>query len=259
MLIPSLLSSLALLAAPSARLAQAEPPTQEASQDFDARLKELVDRFNAKRQEVIQAYRDAKTDEERSKILEGLPGADWAPEFRAVAEQAGDGQAAVRAWMWVFRLVEEPAEKLEALAILTNDHLESPAIEELPGELRYAGYEIGNEAVVDALRRLFEGSPVRSIQGQSLFTLGAVLSEAKDDASRAEGRSCFETVMADFSDVPYRSGTLKDAASGFLFEMDHLQIGMAAPDFEAIDENGVAWKLSDYRGKVVIVDFWGYW
>ena len=25
------------------------------------------------------------------------------------------------------------------------------------------------------------------------------------------------------------------------------------------DENGVSWKLSDYRGKVVVVDFWGFW
>jgi peroxiredoxin len=34
---------------------------------------------------------------------------------------------------------------------------------------------------------------------------------------------------------------------------------MLAPDFEAVDENGAAWKLSDYRGKVVVVDFWGNW
>jgi cytochrome oxidase Cu insertion factor (SCO1/SenC/PrrC family) len=32
-----------------------------------------------------------------------------------------------------------------------------------------------------------------------------------------------------------------------------------APDFEAVDENGVKFKLSDYRGKVVVLDFWGFW
>lgn len=251
--------SLFLLAGPPVLFAQAEPAGQEAVQTLDERLKAIVDRFNQRRGEVIDAYRAAETDEERSKILQGMPGADFVPDFRALAEEAGDSEAGVRAWMWVFRLVEKPEEKTEVLTILTSDHIESPALAELPSELRYAGYEIGNDPVVDALRRLFEGSPVRSIQGQSLFTLGAVLTDMPGDESRAEGRRCFETVMADFADVPYRAGTLKDAATGFLFEMDHLQVGMTAPDFEAIDENGVAWKLSDYRGKVTIVDFWGYW
>ena len=32
-----------------------------------------------------------------------------------------------------------------------------------------------------------------------------------------------------------------------------------APDFEAQDHTGKMVKLSDYRGKVVVVDFWGDW
>jgi hypothetical protein len=40
---------------------------------------------------------------------------------------------------------------------------------------------------------------------------------------------------------------------------DHLQVGKEAPEFEATDENGAKWKLSDYRGKVVVLDFWGIW
>jgi peroxiredoxin len=34
---------------------------------------------------------------------------------------------------------------------------------------------------------------------------------------------------------------------------------MQAPDFESVDQDGVAFKLSDYRGKVIVVDFWGFW
>ncbi|MFM7298716.1 MAG: peroxiredoxin family protein, partial [Planctomycetota bacterium] len=30
-------------------------------------------------------------------------------------------------------------------------------------------------------------------------------------------------------------------------------------DFEATDTDGVKFKLSDYRGKVVMLDFWGFW
>ena len=38
-----------------------------------------------------------------------------------------------------------------------------------------------------------------------------------------------------------------------------LQVGKVAPDIVAKDLDGVEFKLSDYRGKVVMLDFWGDW
>lgn len=36
-------------------------------------------------------------------------------------------------------------------------------------------------------------------------------------------------------------------------------IGDLAPEIEGVDLDGVAFKLSDYRGKVVMLDFYGDW
>lgn len=36
-------------------------------------------------------------------------------------------------------------------------------------------------------------------------------------------------------------------------------IGQMAPDIDGEDLDGVKFKLSDYRGKVVVLDFWGDW
>jgi peroxiredoxin len=44
-----------------------------------------------------------------------------------------------------------------------------------------------------------------------------------------------------------------------LFELRHLRIGKVAPDIVGEDLDGVKFKLSDYRGKVVVLDFWGDW
>ena len=44
-----------------------------------------------------------------------------------------------------------------------------------------------------------------------------------------------------------------------LFELQNLQIGRAAPDIQGEDLDSVKFKLSDYRGKVVVLDFWGDW
>lgn len=38
-----------------------------------------------------------------------------------------------------------------------------------------------------------------------------------------------------------------------------LQVGNLAPEIENEDLDGETFKLSDYRGKVVMLDFWGNW
>jgi carbamoyltransferase len=43
------------------------------------------------------------------------------------------------------------------------------------------------------------------------------------------------------------------------FEKERLQIGMLAPDIVGHDLDGRPMKLSEFRGKVVVVDFWGDW
>jgi cytochrome oxidase Cu insertion factor (SCO1/SenC/PrrC family) len=40
---------------------------------------------------------------------------------------------------------------------------------------------------------------------------------------------------------------------------EDLAIGKVAPDIVGEDIDGKAFKLSDYRGKVVVIDFWGHW
>jgi hypothetical protein len=41
--------------------------------------------------------------------------------------------------------------------------------------------------------------------------------------------------------------------------VEGLRVGNLAPDIENEDLDGETFKLSDYRGKVVMLDFWGNW
>jgi hypothetical protein len=56
-----------------------------------------------------------------------------------------------------------------------------------------------------------------------------------------------------------QGSTLAELAQHELFELQNLAVGKLAPDIAAEDTAGVAFKLSDYRGKVVMLDFWGFW
>ncbi len=38
-----------------------------------------------------------------------------------------------------------------------------------------------------------------------------------------------------------------------------LKPGQTAPDFTVQDPEGKSWKLSDYRGHYVYIDFWASW
>ena len=53
-----------------------------------------------------------------------------------------------------------------------------------------------------------------------------------------------------------RGGTVASAASAI---DNPLAIGKHAPEIEGEDLDGIRFKLSDYRGKVIVLDFWGDW
>ena len=48
-------------------------------------------------------------------------------------------------------------------------------------------------------------------------------------------------------------------ARGPEFKETRLQIGMKAPEIVGTSVRGNDMKLSDYEGKVVVLDFWGNW
>ena len=57
----------------------------------------------------------------------------------------------------------------------------------------------------------------------------------------------------------YPGSTHAKRANGFVFQQENLQIGMVAPDILGKDVDGNEMKLSDFRGKVTVIDFWGFW
>ena len=43
------------------------------------------------------------------------------------------------------------------------------------------------------------------------------------------------------------------------YKVTHLVVGCEAPEIEGVDQDGKKFRLSDYRGKVVLLPFWGIW
>ncbi len=84
----------------------------------------------------------------------------------------------------------------------------------------------------------------------------------EEEARRAsdEAMALYSRVLEVYADLPapYR-GTLGDLARAELFEMKNLVVGKIAPEIQGKDIKGETFRLSDYRGKVVLLTFSGNW
>jgi hypothetical protein len=117
-------------------------------------------------------------------------------------------------------------------------------------------------AFADGLRKSKEAPALARAYGQEYVEL---LQKADPAALNKEVEAILDRLVADkeLASVTYERGdkkrTVGEAADAELFEIRHLQPGKAAPDIAGEDIDGKAFKLSDYRGKVVLLDFWGDW
>jgi thiol-disulfide isomerase/thioredoxin len=77
-----------------------------------------------------------------------------------------------------------------------------------------------------------------------------------------EAEECFDRTIKEFGDLQPMGkdfAPLREQAAGALFKMHHLSIGRPAPEIQGEDIDGKPMKLSDFRGKVVVVSFWATW
>ena len=76
-------------------------------------------------------------------------------------------------------------------------------------------------------------------------------------AAVQEIEAIFTRAASEFGDtkLPY-DRKVGETANSELHEIRHLSIGKQALELEGLDQDGEAIKLSDYRGKVVLLYFW---
>jgi hypothetical protein len=171
-----------------------------------------------------------------------------------------------------------------SVAITLRDHLLSAKLAPIIDRMRY-GYR---RDYGECLSTILDKNPHREIQGLAGLALAQFLSDrlrmlelVEDRAELAEcyrivfgkeyltdlqqlGRAelatrieaLFQQVDEQYGDVKFRSGTLGQVAKSELYAIRQLGVGKVAPETEGKDQDGNPFKLSDYRGKVVLLYFW---
>ena len=111
------------------------------------------------------------------------------------------------------------------------------------------------------LERLLKESPQAEVQAATLLALGTSELRARDEAARKRGRERMERLGRDFARLPSKYTTYGELADAVLHPhaAADLAAGRAAPEIVGIDVEGLPLKLSDFKGRVVLLDFWGDW
>ena len=222
----------------------------------------------------------------------------FAPEkhigrFLAIAESAPDDRVAVDALLWVATYGFDGPEYSRAIDRLAAVHAANMMVGQEAASLVYAV----SPSAERLLRAVIEKNPVRDIKGRACLALGRYLKQqservqriredpeeakaweamflesgaGREDFARFLGRSpsalmkeseaVLERTLAEFGDLPGEPHhTVGQSARSVLFEIRSLCAGQPAPEINGRDTDGKPLKLSDYRGKVILVSFWADW
>jgi hypothetical protein len=210
--------------------------------------------------EVVSALQKAKNEDERQTLIADYykRTGEFAPRFLAVAQKYPKDKVAYDALTFIVENGGEGTDTDKAIEMFLKDHADKVA--GLVPRLARAQ----SSAAVVFLRAVAKENPEHRLRGRALFTLAKVLKnqtdnpgveEAKKEKMAKEAEEALTRVTEKYADVD----KLADQAKSELFEIRHLSIGKEAPEIEAEDIDGKKFKLSDYRGKVVVLDFWGNW
>lgn len=167
------------------------------------------------------------------------------------------------------------------IKVIRRDHLRSDKLGPIIDRLRYQ-YRIEYEPL---LLQLAMKSPHRNIRGLARLALARFLNDRRRMADlvvdRPELKKRYAVLFGknylkvsqqlagvkriegifknatQFKDVDGPLGeTVANQAKAELYELRHLSIGKQVPEIIGKDQDGKTFKLSDYRGKVVLLYFW---
>src|SRR5262249_25776901 len=266
---------------------------EKAAPDPASQLQDVIGKWEQAWEKFNERLAAAKTEEERNALRQkGRPSADeLARELLALARQHAGKPVAMDALSRLVEFAKDTAVAEQAVTLCRQGDLET---RKGGGICCLATQSPHLDATEKLLRAVLEKSPHHAARGQACLALADFLraqaararlvqkKRAKDvkafeeafgaeqvrrlqaaDLAKlnAEAERLYEKVLDEFADVfpPRNSEALGKRARAALDEIRLLAVGKTAPDIKGEDIDGKPLRLSEYRGKVVVLVFWATW
>jgi hypothetical protein len=207
---------------------------------------------------------------------------DYGNEFLAIAENYPNEKVAFDSLYWVAKNVGIGETADRACELLLLRHIDNERLKEV-----FLGRATPGPVIESRLNQLIDRSPHDSVKAHATYALASYYSRLEETRQRISDQTddhgydeatvkyllshkldeeaierLYRSLIDNYPELKptERSRkTYKSLAECALFELANLAIGKIAPDIEGADLDGKTFQLSQYRGKVVVIDFWGDW
>ena len=239
----------------------------------------------AAQREFFKKIRSADDEERMELIKSGGPGKEFAAKYLAYAKEFSGSENEFKAVSFAAQNGDDDVVK-QAMEIMVDKFADRTELARMLGRFERV-VQFPSAVHMDFLDSLISKSSEDSVKGAAAYAKYSLLKGVPDmqemmssDPSIAEVvpeatkkflemetgeefdaklEGMLAALAKDYADVKVGRSTIGKMAEGELFVIKYLSVGKVAPDIEGIDLDGEEFKLSDYRGKVVLLDFWGDW
>jgi hypothetical protein len=248
---------LAATLAAQQRPSQPKPKSPAAAEQYAA-LQAEQKKLNDEWRKQVQAMRaEAEAAKKDGKPAPAMP---MRPDTSAIGKQAlaaaktmTDGDDAVPFLLMVVNADRGSA--AEALSLLGDKYADHPATAQIGPMIGFLPRIVGEDKA-PAIAEKFAKSGNADVRGWAVFAKHEKTIETADrEGDVYQGAKSELVKIAELA----ASADLKERIREAIDTREKYGAGNVAPDIEGTDLDGVAFKLSDYRGKVVFLDFWGDW
>ena len=205
----------------------------------------------AKALKVLEAGVAASTTGTKETYLAYKPG------YEAFADQYRGTEEALTAKLWLLRNTwwhrDEGTMEKKAAALADEILAQYPDSEQL-AKIPDCHFDFAAADRDRILGVLAEKSKHAAVRGSALLRLALA---AKGDRKK----EILERLVKEYAEVPHHFTTVGAMAAAHLspHAAADLAVGMMAPEIEGRTREGKPMRLSDNRGKVVVIDFFGDW
>ncbi|MBI3820596.1 MAG: redoxin domain-containing protein [Planctomycetes bacterium] len=245
--------------------------------------------FSTVQEDFYKKYQDIKSKEEQAAYLKNTPkAAEYISKAWEIIHKNPKDPGVIVGLNWIIAETYAPggADFTKALDLVAADFIDSKEASEICSQLQYSPIDDARKFLETVLSRskLIEirASACSAIGGMCMNRANTVdyfnsskdkkeyaenyiktrgqeafdkMSKADSAALRVEAEKYYEQVIKEFGAVASQT----KFAEGALFEIRNLSNGRQAPEIVGKDVDNKEMKLSDFKGKVVVLDFWGYW
>ncbi|QDU65527.1 peroxiredoxin family protein [Engelhardtia mirabilis] len=250
------LLGIAMPAAPAVVLAPATVFMDSTLQEAGA-WQTLVQAYDAAVEQWQAKYDEAGDLKVRRALRQEHPAIAYWGRVGALAD-AGEGRALVwqleNAGLAGHTGAEGRRVKAEVYGRLFPEHVAAEWFEAVVAHLASDRRAVGDELFERYLRSTIDSDALPEAKARALVTLGSWLLESDDAATAEGGWPLLERAASEFG------ATEAGAEAGdLIYVRRNLIVGAIAPDFEGTTIDGTTFHLADHRGKVVVLDFFGFW